>query len=722
MIKTDLPITKREDDAFQRYPFAYQIASVIKGHEKTDSFVVGVYGKWGEGKTSVLNFIKEELNLDPNIVVINFNPWLFRDEDQLLKTFFSVLANGLNVSFEGKKEKIGKKLLDYADAIGAAGSLVGVSGVKGFLQHLGNKFSAISIEDNKEKINQGLEDSGKRVVVVMDDIDRLSNSEVQSIFRLVKLVADFKNTAYLLSFDDELVASALDSLYSKGGYDYLEKIIQLPLRLPKAQLSSVKKYTLNSIFAELDSNEILLEEDEHQRFNIAFDEYILRLIVTPRVAVRYANSISFALPLLKGEVNIVDLVFIEGIKVIFPRLYDFIKDNGIFFTKTYNSPSFSRGKEVQTKEEAKKHVEDHLELYPILIRERLQRYLKEVFPQLKIIFDNEDISEYETKEWYAKKRICSALYFDTYFSYVVLEGKVSDVSFDGILDQIKEVDFFNRRDELVRLISEMDKAEVALKIQLLEDSFTKDQKKFLALNLSLIGDIFPEADSGGFRIMAPFQQIAYFIQKCVEDQEPENRVLLGVELMKRATPLNFAFEIWRTLHPKSDGGSRPNLFTDSDFEKISKMLYNRSRSELSLGQLYESIKDTYFRYFLEIGSKLNPKGIKKEIKDWLQADDENFMKLLYAFSQTTHSFGGSKKGRNTYKSNFSEAFYNLLKNVVDIDFFYSMSVELFGDQSDFEPTSDRDALTDEQLVGWFQRVHLDKNIGELNQDDISVDE
>ncbi|WPR76257.1 P-loop NTPase fold protein [Algoriphagus sp. NG3] len=721
MIKTDLPVSKREDDAFQRYPYANRIATVIKEYEKSDSFVVGVYGKWGEGKTSVLNFIKGELNLDSNIVVINFNPWLFRDEDQLLKTFFSVLANGLNVSIEGKKEKIGKKLLDYADAIGAAGSLVGVSGVKGFLQHLGNKFSTISIEDYKGKINQGLENSGKRVVVVMDDIDRLSNSEVQSIFRLVKLVADFKNTAYLLSFDDELVASALDSLYSKGGYDYLEKIIQLPLPLPRAQLSAVRSYSLSNILNEFKSHSIELEESEMDRFIPAFDQYLLSFISTPRVAVRYANSISFALPLLKGEVNIVDLVFIEGVKVIFPRLYDFIKYNGTFFTKTYNSHSFSRGKEVQTQEEAKKHVEDHLELYPTLIRERLQRYLKVVFPQLTILFDNDAISDYETKDWYAKKRICSARYFDRYFTYVVLEGEVSDVSFDGILDQIKEMDFLNKRDDLVQLISEMDKAEVALKIQLLEDSFTKDQKKYLALNLSLIGDIFPEIDSGGFRIMAPFQQIAYFIQKCVEDQGPENRVLLAVELMKRATPLNFAFEIWRIIHPKSDGGSRPNIFTDSDFRQVSKVLYERCRNELSLDQLYESIEDPHFRYLLEIGSQVNPIGIKNEIKDWLQSNDENFIKLLYAFSQTTHSFGGSKKGRNTYKSNFSEAFYNLLKNVVDIDFFYSMSVELFGDQSDFEPTSDRDALTDEQLVGWFQRVHLDKNIGELNQDDISND-
>ncbi|WP_332913095.1 KAP family P-loop NTPase fold protein [Algoriphagus boritolerans] len=105
MVNTDQPISKREDDYFQRYPFANRIAAVIQGHSNKESFVVGIYGKWGEGKSSVLNFMKEELDKDSDIVIIDFNPWLFSDEKQLLMSFFGVLATGINVSLDKKKEK-----------------------------------------------------------------------------------------------------------------------------------------------------------------------------------------------------------------------------------------------------------------------------------------------------------------------------------------------------------------------------------------------------------------------------------------------------------------------------------------------------------------------------------------------------------------------------------------------------------------------------------------
>lgn len=722
LMHSDSPISNREEDAFQRYPFANRVASVIKGHSGTDSFVVGIYGKWGEGKSSVLNFIKDDLKVDDNTIIIDFNPWLFANEDQLLLSFFNVLAIGIDKPLKSRKEKVGKTLLDYADAIGTIGSLIGLSGGERILQYFGKKLSQISIDEYKNRVNKSLEDAGKKVLVVIDDIDRLSISEVQIIFRLIKLVADFKNTVYLLSFDDELVATALDSTYSKGGYDYLEKIIQLPLRLPKAQYSAVRKYSLSSIFESLNIHEISLNQEELQRFVLAFDKHFLKLIVTPRIVVRFANSISFSIPLLKGEVNMVDLLMIEGVKVTFPHLYSYIRSNQSLFVKNYGSYSRIDRDDYKERDEAKAVIEKYLDRYSSELKLRLNKLLIEIFPQLDVVFGNSSFSDDTNRQWYEKKRICSRRYFERYFSYVVLEGEISDVVFDGIMDQINTKDFYDKREELIQLFSDLDKAELALKIQFLEDSFTPIQKRYLSLNLCLVGGVFPVRDSGGFTIMAPFQQMAYFIQKCVADQDSENRVELGVKLVDRTMPLNFAFEIWRALHPRRDGGSRPEVLPERDFKDVSKTLYLRCRHELSLDQLYESLEDSSFRYLLGIGSEENPDGIKQEIEDWLETNKDNFLKLLYAFSQTTHSHSGEKEGGKTYKSNFSQAFYDLLKKVVDIDFFYFISIELFGDKSDFEPTSDRDELMDEQLVGWFQRVHLKKETGELNSDDISTEE
>jgi hypothetical protein len=699
VIHSDSPISKQEEDAFQRFPFANRIASVIKGHSGSDSFVMGVYGKWGEGKSSVLNFIKNELNRDDSTIIIDFNPWLFANEDQLLLSFFNVLATGIDRPLKNRRERVGKTLLEYADAIGTLGSLVGLSGSKGVFQSLGKKLSETTIDEYKDRVSEALGESGKRILVVIDDIDRLSISEVQIIFRLIKLVANFKNTIYLLSFDDELVASALDTTYSKGGYDYLEKIIQLPLRLPKAQLSHVRTYTLNSLSKALDVNEISIDGEEAYRFSRAFDDHFLRLIVTPRVAVRFANSISFSIPLLKGEVNMVDLLMVEGVKVTLPDLYSHIRSNASLFASNYGS---YRRDDYKKRDEAKAKIDKILESYDSDLRGNIKKMLIEIFPQLDAVFGNMSFSENTWREWYELKRICSGRYFERYFTYVVLEGQISDVIFDELKDRLGEEDFRSRQEKLVQFFSGLDGAEVALKFQFLEESFVQAQKENLALNLCLVGDLFPVRGSGGFTIMAPFQQMAYFIQKCVAGQEKEFRAALGVKLMERALPMDFAFEIWRTLHPRSDGGARPDVLSESDFLGVSKVLYKRCRNEFSLNELFEAVEDSYFRYFLNIGGEEEQDMIKRDVMEWLEADEANFMRLIYAYSQTTQTFNKS------FKSHFSVVFYQELKEVVDIEFFHSKSLELFGDHSDFQPTSDRDELSDEQLVGWFQKVHLEK--------------
>lgn len=71
----DKPISEEKDDKFQRYNFSKRIAETILNRKSSDSIVIGLYGAWGEGKTSVLNFIKQELNPHyPNVIQFSFNP------------------------------------------------------------------------------------------------------------------------------------------------------------------------------------------------------------------------------------------------------------------------------------------------------------------------------------------------------------------------------------------------------------------------------------------------------------------------------------------------------------------------------------------------------------------------------------------------------------------------------------------------------------------------
>ena len=100
-------------DRFQRKPFADRISNLIKNRKEHDSLVVGIYGKWGEGKTSVLDLIKSGLK-DDKIQIIDFNPWMFNSEEQLILTFFKSLKEALEELDSSSKEKFGDFLQKYS--------------------------------------------------------------------------------------------------------------------------------------------------------------------------------------------------------------------------------------------------------------------------------------------------------------------------------------------------------------------------------------------------------------------------------------------------------------------------------------------------------------------------------------------------------------------------------------------------------------------------------
>lgn len=112
----DKPIGIIRQDEFNRYDYAKRVAETIRDRHSPESLVVGLYGRWGEGKTSVLNFITAELK-SARIITMTFNPWRFEGEDQLLTGFFTELAQALNKPLKTKGEAAGELLAQYAEAV-----------------------------------------------------------------------------------------------------------------------------------------------------------------------------------------------------------------------------------------------------------------------------------------------------------------------------------------------------------------------------------------------------------------------------------------------------------------------------------------------------------------------------------------------------------------------------------------------------------------------------
>ena len=201
---SDQPICSKSEDRFNRWAFAKRITDMLAGRNDAASIVIGLYGPWGDGKTSTLRLMEAALQDHVHVVVVRFNPWHFQSEDQLLRGFFATLAQALGKSLPTMKEKIGKIIKDYGSLL----SLASIS-VKG----LGEALSTVKLDELRTRIENILAEGGKRVVVLIDDIDRLDRTETQAIFKLVKLSASFNHTSYVLAFDDEIVAAAIGEKY-----------------------------------------------------------------------------------------------------------------------------------------------------------------------------------------------------------------------------------------------------------------------------------------------------------------------------------------------------------------------------------------------------------------------------------------------------------------------------------------------------------------------------
>lgn len=232
---SDNPEVERDD--FKRKPFARQISNIIVSGRETSSIVLGIYGEWGEGKTTLLNFIQNELEKHTNLVCIRYNPWYYSDEVMLLRDFFNFLADKLgNVS---SSNDLKEQVIKYGKRISQISATVNL----GILQ-LGaqadspQEDSFLDLPKAKERIQELLKKHNIKIVVLMDDIDRLDKTEIQCIFKLIKLSADFNYLNYILAFDEEMVASALGENYGsndiESGRSFLEKIINVPLHLPQA--------------------------------------------------------------------------------------------------------------------------------------------------------------------------------------------------------------------------------------------------------------------------------------------------------------------------------------------------------------------------------------------------------------------------------------------------------------------------------------------------------
>ena len=140
MLSSDLPVEKINEDKLKRSSFAEGLAKTLVEYSAPSSLTVGLYGKWGSGKTSILNMVFENVErIDDSIVVFRFNPWLCSDSNQLITQFFKQMATAIKLK-KKKSERVWELIDQYADIFDAT-SLIPVvgGGVTAFFKTIARK-------------------------------------------------------------------------------------------------------------------------------------------------------------------------------------------------------------------------------------------------------------------------------------------------------------------------------------------------------------------------------------------------------------------------------------------------------------------------------------------------------------------------------------------------------------------------------------------------------
>ncbi|WP_313497666.1 KAP family P-loop NTPase fold protein [Pseudoxanthomonas mexicana] len=253
----DSPVYYRNEDFYDRWPVATAISRVIASSPLGWSTRIGLYGPWGDGKTSVLNLLERQQK-EANNIVIRFSPWGASTEDEIWNGFTKALRRGL------KRARTKLPLRDQAlyfirrnaSWLGKALSALGKASnadVPG--ASAGSDFAAGLIQKHlkpSRKDAQAMAEvlSGRRVIVLIDDLDRTDPKVIPKLLLALRDLLDFSRFTFVLAFDHGVVSRAITSHNSAwhNAESFLDKIIDFPFDLPPPTQAQVERLARDQFF------------------------------------------------------------------------------------------------------------------------------------------------------------------------------------------------------------------------------------------------------------------------------------------------------------------------------------------------------------------------------------------------------------------------------------------------------------------------------------------
>lgn len=347
LISDDPIITPEEDILDYNNSAKSLVDNTIKTIKRTKSFSIGINAPWGTGKTSYINLIKYNLDndLDKNkFIIIEFNPRHSNKAENIQKDFF----NAVFCKLKKYNSKFSSTFKDYLQAISIiSNNMISFS--------IFDIYKIWDKESEKEKINNAIKKIDKRIIVIIEDLDRLLADEIIEVFKLIDGNASFSNFIFITAYDKKHINGIIEKTYLNNNSNFPDKFFTSEFQIPLRPYYYLFNYLSANLFKD---TQISIENINLYKETLKnHAETIEEQLPTLRDIKRFINLFKVQFEQIEGEVEFKDFFLLYIIKYKYKEEYiNLYNKNYIKEDILINSEQFVLAENINEKEIASKEI------------------------------------------------------------------------------------------------------------------------------------------------------------------------------------------------------------------------------------------------------------------------------------------------------------------------------------------------------------------------------
>ena len=297
----DSAITNQDEDFFGYQKMVDSLlADLYDTDVENEAFSVGIAGKWGVGKSSFINLLRNSIPKKGGLIV-DLYPRSSMNLSAISLDFFNSLSNTLKGYHTGSWHIVDKYVK----------SLRCIEG-KGWFNKTIDAIEVFAKTDEKERLQNVITEIGRKIFVIIDDLDRLTAPEILEVLKIIDRNGSFKNVIFIVAYDKEYVNAVLRKyLGYQGSEMFTDKYFNFEYSLPAHNFYMEKQYVANYI-----QNKITVNEDDAVTKNDLLTVWnriggsVVRYLGLMRDVKRFINILMSRLASVKNDVNVEDFIFI----------------------------------------------------------------------------------------------------------------------------------------------------------------------------------------------------------------------------------------------------------------------------------------------------------------------------------------------------------------------------------------------------------------------------